>query len=83
MQVLQEYLWQIFHFFTGNLVAGGILVVIVIFLAIKKPKMLFQIGLAIVGVIALLYVLVFLESAMFSGHSDKGSVYEVEKRTGG
>jgi VIT1/CCC1 family predicted Fe2+/Mn2+ transporter len=82
MQVLQDYLWQAYHFITGNYYALGAFAVVVIYLAIKKPKVLFQLAAAVVGVIALVYILVFLEGAMLEGHTDKRDVFQEADRAG-
>lgn len=82
MKVLQDYLWHVYHLIAGNYYVLGALAVVVILLAIKKPKILFKIAAAVVGVIAFVYILVFLETAMFSGHGDRQDTYDVEKRTG-
>ena len=81
MNAIEIYLLQIYHFFAGNWIASGILAVIVIAMAIKNPTLLFKIVASIVGALAVLYILIFLESALFSGVDSKERAIEVERQS--
>jgi len=79
MESIAQYLFQVVSFFSHNLIALGVLVIVVIIAAVKKPKMLFQIIVLLVLMIGVLYVLIYLEKSTFSGVSSKERALEVER----
>ena len=83
MQAVAQYLTKIFTFFTTNYIAAGVLVLIVIVAAIKKPKELFKVTALITLFIGVLYIMIYLEQSMFSGVSSGQKAYDEELRTGG
>lgn len=83
MQAIAQYLTKIFTFFTTNYIAAGVLALIVIVAAIKKPKELFKVTALITLFIGVLYIMIYLEQSMFSGVSSGQKAYDEELRTGG
>lgn len=83
MQAVAQYLTKIFTFFTTNYIAAGVLALIVIAAAIKKPKELFKVTALITLFIGVLYIMIYLEQSMFSGVSSGQKAYDEELRTGG
>ncbi len=83
MQAVAQYLTKIFTFFTTNYIAAGVLALIVIVAAIKKPKELFKVTALITLFIGVLYIMIYLEQSMFSGVSSGQKAYDEELRTGG
>jgi hypothetical protein len=83
MQALEQLLFKIFTFFTTNYVAAGILVLIIVIAALKKPKELFKVSALIVLLVGVLYIMIYLEKSMFSGVSSGQKAYDEELRTGG
>lgn len=83
MQAVAQYLTKIFTFFTTNYIAAGVLALIVIVAAIKKPKELFKVTALITLFIGVLYIMIYLEQSMFSGVSSGQKSYDEELRTGG
>ena len=83
MQAVEQYLIRIFTFFTTNYMAAGVLALIIILAAIKKPKELFKVAALITLFVAVLYIMIFLEQSMFSGVSSGQKAYDEELRTGG
>ena len=82
MQAVAQYLTKIFTFFTTNYIAAGVLALIVIVAAIKKPKELFKVTALITLFIGVLYIMIYLEQSMFSGVSSGQKAYDEELRTG-
>ena len=83
MQAVAQYLTKIFTFFTTNYIAAGVLALIVIAAAIKKPKELFKVTALLTLFIGVLYIMIYLEQSMFSGVSSGQKAYDEELRTGG
>lgn len=83
MQAIEQFLIKIFTFFTTNWIAAGILAVIIITAAVKKPKELFKVTAFIALIIGIFYVMVYLEQSMFSGVSSGQKAYNEELRSGG
>ena len=83
MQAIEQYLIKIFTFFTTNYVAAGVLVLVIIVAAIKKPRELFKVTAFIVLIVGVLYIMIYLEQSMFSGVSSGQKAYNEELRTGG
>ena len=83
MQAVAQYLTKMFTFFTTNYIAAGVLALIVIVAAIKKPKELFKVTALITLFIGVLYIMIYLEQSMFSGVSSGQKAYDEELRTGG
>ena len=83
MQAVEQFLFKIFTFFTTNYIAAGILVLVLIIAAVKKPKELFKVSALIVLLVGVLYFMIFLEKSMFSGVSSGQKAYNEELRTGG
>ncbi|MDB4516660.1 hypothetical protein N9089_03585 [Crocinitomicaceae bacterium] len=83
MQAVAQYLTKIFTFFTTNYIAAGVLALIVIVAAIKKPKELFKVTALITLFVGVLYIMIYLEQSMFSGVSSGQKAYDEELRTGG
>lgn len=83
MQAVAQYLTKIFTFFTTNYIAAGVLALIIIVAAIKKPKELFKVTALITLFIGVLYIMIYLEQSMFSGVSSGQKAYDEELRTGG
>jgi hypothetical protein len=83
MQAVEQFLTEIFMFFTTNYIAAGILVLVIIIAAVKKPKELFKVSALIVLFVGLLYFMIFLEKSMFSGVTSGKKAYNEELRTGG
>lgn len=79
MEAIAQYLFDIVSFFTNNLIALGILAVIVIIAAVKKPKELFKIVALLGLMVGVLYVMIYLEKSTFSGVSSKEQSLEVER----
>ena len=83
MQIVEQYLIKIFTFFTTNYIAAGVLALIIILAAIKKPKELFKVTALITLFVGVLYIMIYLEQSMFSGVSSGEKAYDEELRTGG
>ena len=83
MQAIEQLLLKIFTFFTTNYIAAGILVLIIVIAAVKKPKELFKVSALIVLFVGVLYIMIYLEKSMFSGVSSGQKAYNEELRTGG
>ena len=83
MQTIEQLLFKIFTFFTTNYIAAGILVLVIVIAAVKKPKELFKVSALIVLFIGALYFMIYLEKSMFSGVSSGQKAYNEELRTGG
>ena len=83
MQAIEQILFRIFTFFTTNYIAAGILVLVIIIAAVKKPKELFKVSALIVLFVSVLYIMIYLEKSMFSGVSSKQKATNEEIRTGG
>ncbi len=83
MQAIEQILFRIFTFFTTNYIAAGILVLVIILAAVKKPKELFKVSALIVLFVSVLYIMIYLEKSMFSGVSSKQKATNEEIRTGG
>ena len=83
MQIVEQYLIKIFTFFTTNYIAAGVLALIIIVAAIKKPKELFKVTALITLFVGVLYIMIYLEQSMFSGVSSGEKAYDEELRTGG
>lgn len=83
MQAVEQFLTRIFTFFTTNYIAAGILLLIVIIAAVKKPRELFKVTALIVLLVGVLYIMIYLEQSMFSGVSSGQKAYDEELRTGG
>ena len=83
MQAIANYLIQIFHFFTSNWIAAGVLALVIIAAAIKKPKELFKVTALITLLLGVFYTMMFLEQSMFSGVSSGQKVYDEQERAGG
>ena len=83
MQAIEQFLIRIFTFFTTNYIAAGILIVIVVVAAVKKPRELFKITALITLFVGVLYIMIYLEKFMFSGVSSGQKAYNEETRTGG
>ena len=83
MQAIEQYLIKIFTFFTTNYIAAGVLVLVIIVAAIKKPRELFKVTAFIVLIVGVLYIMIYLEQSMFSGVSSGQKAYNEELRTGG
>jgi len=83
MQAVAQYLTKMFTFFTTNYIAAGVLALIVIVAAIKKPKELFKVTALITLFVGVLYIMIYLEQSMFSGVSSGQKAYDEELRTGG
>ena len=83
MQAIEQILFRIFTFFTTNYIAAGILVLVIIIAAVKKPKELFKVSALIVLFVSVLYIMIYLEKSMFSGVSSKQKATNEELRTGG
>ena len=83
MQAVEQYLIRIFTFFTTNYIAAGVLALIIILAAIKKPKELFKVAALITLFVAVLYIMIYLEQSMFSGVSSGEKAYDEQLRTGG
>jgi hypothetical protein len=81
MEAIEQFLLQIPYFFINNWIASAILAVVVIIAAIKNPGLLFKVICSIVAVVAVLYIMIFLEKSMFSGASSKERAYEVERQS--
>ena len=81
MQAVAQYLTKMFTFFTTNYIAAGVLALIVIVAAIKKPKELFKVTALITLFIGVLYIMIYLEQSMFSGVSSGQKAYDEELRT--
>ncbi|MGI9536777.1 MAG: hypothetical protein ACR2PB_06890 [Desulfocapsaceae bacterium] len=82
MQAIAQYLAKIFTFFTTNYIAAGVLALIIIVAAIKKPKELFKVTAFITLIVGVLYIMIYLEQSMFSGVSSGQKAYDEELRTG-
>jgi len=83
MQAVEQYLIKIFTFFTTNYIAAGVLALIIIMAAIKKPKELFKVTALITLFVGVLYIMIYLEQSMFSGVSSGEKAYNEDLRTGG
>ena len=83
MQAIEQLLFKIFTFFTTNYIAAGILVIVVVLAAVKKPRELFKVSALIVLLVSVLYIMIYLEKSMFSGVSSGQKAYDEELRTGG
>lgn len=83
MQAVEQFLIKLFTFFTTNYIAAGVLLLIIVIAAIKKPKELFKVSALIVLFVGVLYILIYLEQSMFSGVSSGQKAYNEELRTGG
>lgn len=83
MQTIADYLFEIFNFFTSNWIAAGVLALVVVVAAIKKPKELFKVTALIVLILGVFYTMMFLEKSMFSGVSSGKKAYDEQERTGG
>ena len=83
MQAIEQYLIKIFTFFTTNYIAAGILALVIIVAAVKKPRELFKVTAFIVLIVGVLYIMIYLEQSMFSGVSSGQKAYNEELRTGG
>ena len=83
MQAIEQFLFNIFTFFTTNYIAAGILVLVIIIAAVKKPRELFKVSALIVLFVSVLYIMIYLEKSMFSGGSSGQKAYNEELRTGG
>ena len=83
MQAIADYLIKIFHFFTSNWIAAGVLALVIVLAAIKKPKELFKVTALIVLILGVFYTMMFLERSMFSGVSSGKKAYDEQERTGG
>ena len=79
METIANYLLQLFSFFTGNLIALAILVIVIGIAAIKKPVELFKVVCLIVFFIGVLYTMIYLEKSTFSGVSSKERALDVER----
>ena len=79
MENIAQFLLQIVSFFSNNLIALAILVIVVIISAVKKPKELFKVAALLVLMVGVLYVLIYLEKSTFSGVSSKERSLEVER----
>lgn len=83
MQAIEQLLFNIFTFFTTNYIAAGILVLVIVLAAVKKPRELFKVSALIVLLVSVLYIMIYLEKSMFSGVSSGQKAYDEELRTGG
>ena len=83
MQAIEQYLIKIFTFFTTNYIAAGVLALVIIVAAVKKPRELFKVTAFIVLIVGVLYIMIYLEQSMFSGVSSGQKAYNEELRTGG
>lgn len=83
MQAIEQYLIKIFTFFTTNYIAAGVLALVIIVAAVKKPRELFKVTAFIVLIVGVLYIMIYLEQSMFSGVSSGEKAYNEELRTGG
>jgi hypothetical protein len=83
MQAIEQLLFKIFTFFTTNYIAAGILVLVIVLAAVKKPRELFKVSALIVLLVSVLYIMIYLEKSMFSGVSSGQKAYDEELRTGG
>jgi hypothetical protein len=83
MQAIEQLLFKIFTFFTTNYLAAGILVLVIVLAAVKKPRELFKVSALIVLLVSVLYIMIYLEKSMFSGVSSGQKAYDEELRTGG
>ena len=83
MQAVEQYLIKIFTFFTTNYIAAGVLALIIIMAAIKKPKELFKVTALLTLFVGVLYIMIYLEQSMFSGVSSGEKAYDEQLRTGG
>lgn len=79
METIAQYLFDIVFYFTNNLIALGILAVVIIIAAVKKPKELFKFVLFLMLMLGVLYVMIYLEKSTFSGVSSKEQSHEMEK----
>lgn len=82
MQAIEQYLIKIFTFFTTNYIAAGVLALIIIVAAIKKPKELFKVTALITLIVGVFYIMMYLEQSMFSGVSYGEKATDVQLRTG-
>jgi hypothetical protein len=71
VDIIAQYLMQGINFFLNNWIAAAVLGLVIIIAAIKKPKELFKVITLIGVIVALLYLLIFIEKSMFSGVSSK------------
>lgn len=83
MQAIEQYLINIFIFFTTNYIAAGVLALVIIVAAVKKPRELFKVTAFMVLIVGVLYIMIYLEQSMFSGVSSGEKAYNEELRTGG
>lgn len=83
MQAIEQYLIKIFTFFTTNYIAAGVLALVIIVAAVKKPRELFKVTAFMVLIVGVLYIMIYLEQSMFSGVSSGEKAYNEELRTGG
>jgi hypothetical protein len=82
MQIIHQYIVKITIFFTTNYIAAGILALVIIIAAVKKPKELFKAVALIAFAVGVFYIMVYLEKSMFSGVSSGKKAYDVERRAG-
>lgn len=79
METIAQYLFDVVFYFTNNLIALGILAVVIIIAAVKKPKELFKLVVLLMLMLGVLYVMIYLEKSTFSGVSSKEQSLEVER----
>ena len=80
MQAIEDFLSNIPYFFINNWIASGVLVLVIIIMALKKPEVLFKVVGGIVLVVVVVYIMIFLEKSMFTGVSSKERAFEVERQ---
>ncbi|MBT8334767.1 MAG: hypothetical protein HKP41_18005 [Desulfobacterales bacterium] len=81
METIQNFLLQILTFFTSNWIAAAVLAIVVIIAAIKKPAELFKVILLLVGLLGVLYIMIYLEKSTFSGVSSKQRAVDIERQS--
>lgn len=81
MQAIENFLSNIPYFFINNWIASAVLALVIIFMALKKPEVLFKVIGGIVLVVVVVYIMIFLEKSMFTGVSSKERAFEVERQT--
>lgn len=80
MEVIEQYLNQIFAYFFNNWIAAAILAAVVLLAAWKKPKQLFGVVALTALLVATLYLMIYLEKSMFSGVSNRERAADIERK---
>jgi energy-coupling factor transporter transmembrane protein EcfT len=80
MEAIQNFLLQIFTFFTTNWIAAAVLAIVVIIAAIKKPSELFKVILLLIVLLGVFYIMTYLEKSTFSGVSSKERAVDIERQ---